>query len=69
MQLPADIFLDANNMIILYPQAIPDNTIHAIWNGVLPNSNGCWDWVGWYGNNADQIGGKSPECTIWIGRN
>lgn len=54
--------LDTNNMIILYPQAIPDYTIHTIWNGgVLSNPNGCWDWVGWYGNNADQIGGKSPS--------
>jgi hypothetical protein len=53
---------DTNNMIILYPQAIPDYTIHAIWNGgVLSNPNGCWDWVGWYGSNADQIGGMSPS--------
>lgn len=26
---------------------------------MLPNPNACWDWVGWYGNNADQKGGKS----------
>lgn len=46
-------------MIILYPQAIPDNTMHTIWGGtLLSNPNGCWDWVGWYGDNADQIGGK-----------
>lgn len=24
----------------------------------IPNPNGCWDWVGWYGDNADQIGGE-----------
>lgn len=53
-----------NNMIILYPQAIPDKTIHIIWNRVLPNSNGYWDWVGWYRNNADQIDDKTPKCTI-----
>lgn len=49
---------DTNNIIILYPQAIPDNTMHTIWGGTqLSNPNGCWDWVGWYGSNADQIGG------------
>lgn len=51
-------FADTNNIIILYPQAIADSTSHSIWDGgVLPNPNGCWDWVGWYGANADQIGG------------
>ena len=45
-------------MIILYPQAIPDDTEETIWyGGELDNPNGCWDWVGWYGTNADQIGG------------
>lgn len=52
--------IDNNDIIILYPQAIPDNTVHTIWGGtLLSNPNGCWDWVGWYGNNADRIGGKS----------
>ncbi|KUL82465.1 hypothetical protein ZTR_09943 [Talaromyces verruculosus] len=56
---------DTNNMIILYPQAIPDYTIHAIWNGgVLSNPNGCWDWVGWYGSNADQIGGVQMAAIV-----
>ena len=51
-------FADTNNMIILYPQAIPDDTEETIWyGGELDNPNGCWDWVGWYGANADQIGG------------
>lgn len=50
--------LDTNNIIILYPQAIPDNTMHTVWSGTqLSNPNGCWDWVGWYGTDADQIGG------------
>ncbi|KAJ5669910.1 uncharacterized protein N7477_005273 [Penicillium maclennaniae] len=53
-----NIWADTNNIIILYPQAIPDNTMHSIWGGSeLSNPNGCWDWVGWYGANADQIGG------------
>jgi hypothetical protein len=25
---------------------------------MLNNPNGCWDWVGWYGSNADQVGGE-----------
>jgi hypothetical protein len=28
---------------------------------MLPNPNACWDWVGWYGSNADQKGGKCKE--------
>ncbi|KAI5459539.1 putative polyhydroxybutyrate depolymerase [Mariannaea sp. PMI_226] len=49
---------DTNNIIILYPQAVPDSSSHTIWSGLpLPNPNGCWDWVGWYGTNADQLGG------------
>jgi hypothetical protein len=56
-------------MIILFPQAIADSTSHTIWNGgVLPNPNGCWDWVGWYGSNADQVGGTclpTALATLW----
>lgn len=45
-------------MIILYPQAIQDYTVDLTWSGgFLSNPNGCWDWIGWYGDNADQIGG------------
>lgn len=52
-------------MIILYPQAIPDYVVHSIWGGtVLSNPNGCWDWVGWYGANADQIGGEFSYKSI-----
>ena len=45
-------------MIILYPQTTVDGTLRRTWNGWLPNPNACWDWVGWYGNDADQKGGK-----------
>ncbi|EPS26473.1 putative PHB depolymerase family esterase [Penicillium oxalicum 114-2] len=55
---------DTNNIIILYPQAKPDNTIHSTWGGSLSNPNGCWDWVGWYGNNADQIGGVQMVAIV-----
>lgn len=51
---------DTNNIIILYPQATIDYSIHPIWGGLyIPNPNACFDWVGWYGSNADQKGGNS----------
>jgi hypothetical protein len=57
--------LDTNNMIVLFSQAIADSSLHTVWNGgVLPNPNGCWDWVGWYGTDADQIGGMCTMMTI-----
>ncbi|CEJ61257.1 Putative Poly(3-hydroxybutyrate) depolymerase [Penicillium brasilianum] len=56
---------DTNNIIILYPQATTDSTSHTVWNGgSLPNPNGCWDWVGWYGTNADQIGGVQMSAIV-----
>ncbi|QNM98081.1 extracellular catalytic domain type 2 short-chain-length polyhydroxyalkanoate depolymerase [Chitinimonas koreensis] len=43
---------DTNRLIVLYPQATADNASHATAaSGSLPNPNGCWDWVGWYGND------------------
>ncbi|KAJ5215482.1 uncharacterized protein N7498_001889 [Penicillium cinerascens] len=60
-----NMWADTNNIIILYPQAIPDNTMHSIWGGSeLSNPNGCWDWVGWYGANADQIGGVQMVAIV-----
>ncbi|KAL2840652.1 Alpha/Beta hydrolase protein [Aspergillus pseudodeflectus] len=56
---------DTNNMIVLFPQAIADSSYHTVWNGgVLPNPNGCWDWVGWYGTDADQVGGVQMVAII-----
>jgi hypothetical protein len=53
------IVADTNNIIILFPQTIVDNQVHTVWGGnLLPNPNACWDWVGWYGQNADQKGGE-----------
>jgi len=47
---------DTNNIVLIFPQAVPTNTIG---NGILfPNGNGCYDWIGWYGDNFDQHGGK-----------
>lgn len=31
---------------------------------MLPNPNACWDWVGWYGFDADQKGGTLTCCAI-----
>ncbi|KAG9255099.1 fungal cellulose binding domain protein [Emericellopsis atlantica] len=55
---------DTNNIIILYPQGTPDYTLRQAWQGLLPNPNGCWDWVGWYGNNADQKGGVQMAAIV-----
>ncbi|OBT40391.1 hypothetical protein VE00_10082 [Pseudogymnoascus sp. WSF 3629] len=60
-----NMWADMNSIIILFPQAIPDSTSHTVWSGtLLPNPNGCWDWVGWYGTNADQKGGVQMAALI-----
>ncbi|UNI13278.1 hypothetical protein JDV02_000035 [Purpureocillium takamizusanense] len=51
-----NLWADANDILILYPQAVHDPTPRQAWQGLVPNPNGCWDWIGWYGQNADQIG-------------
>ncbi|KFY14477.1 hypothetical protein V491_06038 [Pseudogymnoascus sp. VKM F-3775] len=56
---------DTNNIIILFPQAVADSTSRTIWDGsMLSNSNGCWDWLGWYGQNADQKGGVQMAALV-----
>ncbi|HEY6909567.1 MAG TPA: PHB depolymerase family esterase, partial [Myxococcales bacterium] len=56
---------DTNAIVILYPQAKPDNAAHATWaSGSLANPNGCWDWIGWYGSNADQHGGVQMAAIV-----
>lgn len=43
---------DTNSIIVLFPQTRVDNTSHATAaSGSLSNPNGCWDWIGWYGND------------------
>jgi hypothetical protein len=60
---------DTNNIILLFPQAIEDDTFHVIMDGqVLDNPFGCWDFVGWYGNNADQKGGKLIRLILRLNR-
>lgn len=49
---------DTNSIIVLFPQARVDSTSRqTAASGSLPNPNGCWDWVGWYGNNFAQKAG------------
>ena len=58
---------DTNNIVILYPQTKRDNTLRVIWGGtMLPNPNACWDWTGWYGNDADQKSGKKPCVCVCL---
>lgn len=56
---------DTNNIIVLYPQAVADNTSHSTpGNGSLSNPNGCWDWVGWYGSNFDEKPGVQMTAIV-----
>jgi poly(3-hydroxybutyrate) depolymerase/chitodextrinase len=54
---------DTNNIIVLFPQAKVDNTNRqTAASGSLPNPNGCWDWVGWYGSNFAQKAGTQAAA-------
>jgi len=60
---------DTNNIIILYPQARRDYKFHKTWNsGYLPNPAGCWDWIGWYDEDADRHGGSQIEAIVGMVR-
>ncbi|HZY19467.1 MAG TPA: hypothetical protein VFE82_13400 [Ramlibacter sp.] len=49
---------DTNNIVVLFPQAKVDNSSHPTSaSGNLANPNGCWDWIGWYGNTFAQKAG------------
>ncbi|MEK8032156.1 PHB depolymerase family esterase [Ideonella sp. DXS29W] len=49
---------DTNSIVVLFPQTRVDSTSRQTTaSGPLPNPNGCWDWVGWYGNHFAQKGG------------
>lgn len=54
---------ETNRIIILYPQARPDWKFHRTRSsGYIPNPAGCWDWVGWYGEDYDRHGGAQVEA-------
>ncbi len=49
---------DTNNLIVLFPQARVDSVSRPTTaSGSVANPNGCWDWIGWYGNNFAQKAG------------
>lgn len=49
---------DSNRIVVLFPQTRVDSTRRATAaSGSLPNPNGCWDWIGWYGSSYAQRGG------------
>lgn len=54
---------DTNNIIVLFPQTKVDSASHATSaSGSLANSNGCWDWIGWYGSNFAQKAGTQAAA-------
>jgi len=56
---------DTNDIIVLYPQAVADNAVHATAaSGSLSNPNGCWDWIGWYGADFDQKTGVQAKAIM-----
>ncbi|KAL4819879.1 Alpha/Beta hydrolase protein [Aspergillus spinulosporus] len=56
---------DTNDIVVLYPQTAVDNSSHTIWDGdVEANTLSCWDWIGMYGDNADQKGGVQMEAIV-----
>jgi poly(3-hydroxybutyrate) depolymerase len=49
---------DTNQIVVLFPQAKVDSSSRSTAaSGMLPNPNGCWDWIGWYGGNFAQKAG------------
>lgn len=60
---------DTNNIIVLFPQARRDYMFHKTWaSGWMPNPAGCWDWIGWYGEDADRHGGVQIEAIVGMVR-
>ena len=54
---------DTNNIVVLFPQTKVDNTSRSTAaSGSLPNPNGCWDWIGWYGSNFAQKAGTQAAA-------
>ncbi len=54
---------DSNGIVVLFPQTRVDSTSRSTAaSGSLPNPNGCWDWVGWYGSNFAQRAGTQAAA-------
>lgn len=57
---------DTNHIIVVYPQAVATNTKAPGSATSLPNPNGCWDWIGWYGSDFDVKSGKQLTAIYQI---
>jgi poly(3-hydroxybutyrate) depolymerase len=54
---------DTNDIVVLFPQTQVDNTSRqTAASGQLPNPNGCWDWIGWYGADFAQKSGSQQAA-------
>lgn len=54
-------YADTNDMIVLYPQAVPTAT--------LENPNGCWNWWGYLGDSFyARHGGRQIETIMGMVR-
>ena len=61
------LWADTNNIIVMFPQAVADESMHSMWDGMeSSNPLACFDWVGWYGTNADQIGGEFSQVLLVV---
>lgn len=50
---------DTNNIIVLFPQTVADSVNRNPSPSLAgANSNGCWDWVGYYGTDFDRRSGR-----------
>jgi hypothetical protein len=45
---------DTNDLLVLFPQTVPDVADHHPPSGAGANVEACWDWVGYYGADFDQ---------------
>jgi len=54
---------DTNGIVVLFPQTRVDNTSRqTAASGQLPNPNGCWDWIGWYGSDFARRSGSQQAA-------
>ena len=54
---------DTNRIVVLFPQTRVDSTSRSTSaSGSLPNGNGCWDWIGWYGRDFAQRAGSQQAA-------
>ncbi|KAI5361850.1 Putative esterase, PHB depolymerase, alpha/Beta hydrolase [Septoria linicola] len=65
---------EANDMVVMFPQAERDETLRPIWNGTefAGGALACFDWIGWVGDDADWKSGKQMRAIMnaveWIAK-